>query len=199
LNNLLNSLAAAWDHVSWCLGSFKRSLYSIDLPVSSSITAHARHLNSCRSGMNASAFPPWLSSIATALPYPFENFDRIGILSSVVQYWACVLSKMVSDSACFHAVWLGFSSSWLIFSSVPSSMSPSWYLILQKPFFESNSFVFEDFVDCRIQLKFLSLWDHSFPLMSSSRAVFLTILFTRGDIVDSIDIIIIIDIVAVVN
>jgi hypothetical protein len=44
LDNLPNSLAAAQDHVSQCFGSFKRSLYSSDLPVSSSITAHARYL-----------------------------------------------------------------------------------------------------------------------------------------------------------
>jgi hypothetical protein len=40
-------LAAALDQVSLCFGSFKRSLYSIDCPVSSSIMAHARYLYSC--------------------------------------------------------------------------------------------------------------------------------------------------------
>jgi hypothetical protein len=47
---------------------------------------------------------------------------------SVLQYLACALSNIVADNACFHAVWFGFSSSRLISSSVPSSMSPSWYL-----------------------------------------------------------------------
>jgi hypothetical protein len=80
--------------------------------------------------MNASAFPPWYSSIATALPYSFEKCDRIGILSYVLQYWACALSNIVADNAWFHAVWFGFVSSRLISSSVPSSMSTSGYFIL---------------------------------------------------------------------
>jgi hypothetical protein len=97
--------------ISRCLGSFDRSLYSIDFSVSSSITAHARYLYSCWSGMNASACPPlYSSSIATAFPYPLEDFNRIGILSSVLQYCACTLSNMVADSACFHAVWFGLVS-----------------------------------------------------------------------------------------
>jgi hypothetical protein len=53
--------------------------------------------------MNASAFPPWYSNIASALPYPFKKCDRLGIISSVLQYWACVLSNIVADNACFHA------------------------------------------------------------------------------------------------
>jgi hypothetical protein len=68
------------------------------------MTEQAQYLYSCWSGMNASAFPPWYSSIATAFPYPLEKCDRIGILSSVLQYWACALSNIVADNACFHAV-----------------------------------------------------------------------------------------------
>jgi hypothetical protein len=79
--------------------------------------------------MNES-FIPWYSGIATAFPNPLEKFDHIGILSSVFQYWACAHSNIVADRACFHAVWFGFLSSRLISSSVPSSISPSWYLIL---------------------------------------------------------------------
>ena len=42
-----NLFAAALDHVASCLGSFYRSLYSMDFPVVSSITAHALYLYSC--------------------------------------------------------------------------------------------------------------------------------------------------------
>jgi hypothetical protein len=90
LNSLPNSLVAALDQSSRCFGSFNRSHYSTNLPVSSSITVSA-YLYACWAGMKVSSFPLWESSMATAFPNPIENFDGTGILDSVLQYSAFIL------------------------------------------------------------------------------------------------------------